>query len=411
MVNELRCLDLNTLVWEKLWPLEGISESEGPQPRYFHRYAITGRLFSPVLTSLLDSADAWGSKLVIFGGMGQSPDQENQASSPTESASTAPDPNLSVLSDLLIYDTIAHTWASPQTGLRKGVEPPLPRYAHLSAISNECLVILGGQDILNQYIEQLCCLELGTMTYVQRSNWKGHAGTYRSVAVARQLSIHPGGSSKRNEDSYLAGRAGRMSMSSSEGGYSTGAEVHSQLDQSLQLPYTMPATTEEPVYTFTNHNFADVQRALDMISAPSSPDWTFTITSLSDLMVGAPSLPPGLRFPTAAMIGSHLVLTGTLITQQISSFAIWTLDVSKAITPADAVKSPSLTWQRIDAGHALRSGSWNRAVSWRNSVVVLGDRDRDIAIDYNRRQNNFSHVVFVDLEVCTCCLFTIVTSS
>lgn len=38
MVNELRALDLNTLVWEKLWPLDDSSEGEGPQPRYFHRW-------------------------------------------------------------------------------------------------------------------------------------------------------------------------------------------------------------------------------------------------------------------------------------------------------------------------------------------------------------------------------------
>lgn len=37
MVNELRALDLNTLVWEKLWPRADVEVSDGPQPRYFHR--------------------------------------------------------------------------------------------------------------------------------------------------------------------------------------------------------------------------------------------------------------------------------------------------------------------------------------------------------------------------------------
>lgn len=330
--------------------------------------------------------------------MGQSPDQNDVPSTSTSNTGNVADPNLSVLSDLLIYDTATNTWESPQTSVRIGVEPPLPRYAHLSTIANGCLIILGGQDILNQYIEQMCCLDLASMTYVQRSEWKGHAGTYRSIAVSRQHSIHPGGTSKR--DGYSLGeRVGRMSISANDSEYTSGAEVHSQLDETLQLPYTIPAMAEEPVYTYTNHNFADVQRALDMLSAPSSPDWHPQFFRLSELMVGSPSLPPGLRFPTATMIGSHIVLTGTLITQQLSSFAIWTLDVSKAITPEDVAQKPALVWQKIDAGHALRSGSWNRAVSWRNSVVVLGDRDRDIAIDYNRRQNNFTHVVFVDLEV------------
>ncbi|KAK9898655.1 galactose oxidase [Cystobasidium minutum MCA 4210] len=380
MVNELRALDLNTLVWEKLWPLDGVSESAGPQPRYFH------------------SADAWGSKLVIFGGMGQSADSESQGSSANGDGSSSLDPNLSVLSDLLIYDTLTREWTTPDTKVREGVEPPLPRYAHLSATSNGCLVILGGQDVLNQYIEQMCCLELESMTYVQSSEWKGHAGTYRSVAVSRQLSVHPGGANRRNRGEAFEDRMNRMSMSNDDSEYAPSTEVHSQADENLQLPYTTPATSDEPIYTYTNYNFADVQRALDMISPPSTPDWTSSICPLSEYMTGTPSLPPGLRFPTAAMVGTHLVLTGTLITQQVSSFAIWTLDLSKAVTPEDVLKRPSLAWQRIDAGHALRSGSWNRAVAWKNSVVILGDRDRDIAIDYNRRQNNFTHVVYVDLE-------------
>ena len=43
--------------------------------------------------------------------------------------------------------------------------------------------------------------------------------------------------------------------------------------------------------------------------------------------------------------------------------------------------------------------SWNKAVAWRNSIVVLGDRDREISTDYDHRQTNFTHVAFIDLEV------------
>lgn len=45
-----------------------------------------------------------------------------------------------------------------------------------------------------------------------------------------------------------------------------------------------------------------------------------------------------------------------------------------------------LPWARVDPGSVLSRGSWNRAVAWRNSVVVLGDRERDIATDYDHRQ-------------------------
>lgn len=336
--------------------------------------------------------------------MGQSStdpdDQSNKsdADNANENSLSGPDPNLSVLSDLLIFDTVTQRWSSPETSIRQGIEPPLARYAHLSAITNGCLTILGGQDIVNRYIEQMCCLELDTMTYVQNLGWQGHAGTYRSVAVSRHVSVDQGGTARRPGTRNGADQ-NRMSMLTMDSESTSAPQSSSLIDESLQLPFSTVPSSEEPVYTFTNYNFADVRRALDMVSAPSSPNWTSTVTSLSDLMVGAPSLPPGLRFPTAAMIGSHLVLTGTLITQQVSSFAIWTSDLSKAVSSQDVVGKPKLVWQKIDAGHALKSGSWNRAVAWRNSVVILGDRDRDIAIDYNRRQNNFAHVVFVDLEV------------
>ena len=233
------------------------------------------------------------------------------------------------------------------------------------------------------------------MTYVQNRDWKGHAGTYRSVAASRSYSVMRGGPPVRPLTS--AGRDSGYTFGTLGG---SGSAATSLLDEALQLSHSTPATAEEPVYIFTNYNFAEVQRALDMVSAPSPPEWLLSVTALSEMMAGYPSLPPGLRFPTASMVGTHLVLTGTLITQQVSSFAIWTLDLTHATTPAQATECPKLTWQKIDAGHALKTGSWNRAVAWKNSVVVLGDRDRDIAEDYNRRQNNFVHIAFVDLEVC-----------
>lgn len=72
----------------------------------------------------------------------------------TESASTrgeedstgdAPsDPALSVLSDLLVYDTMEKAWSSHIPVVQQGIEQPAARYAHLSAITNGCLVIVVG---------------------------------------------------------------------------------------------------------------------------------------------------------------------------------------------------------------------------------------------------------------------------
>jgi hypothetical protein len=88
------------------------------------------------------------------------------------------------------------------------------------------------------------------------------------------------------------------------------------------------------------------------------------------------------------------------------------------------MRSPNgeMKWSKISPGSVLNTGSWNRSVGWKNSVVVMGSTDRDIVEDYNHRQvslvlgsrsdagtvllsltcfflqNNFAHVAFVDLE-------------
>lgn len=89
-----------------------------------------------------------------------------------------------------------------------------------------------------------------------------------------------------------------------------------------------------------------------------------------------------------------MVIAGTFLSASSSSFAIWALDL------ANYSRGSRLTWSRVDPGGMMGGGaSWNKAVAWRNSLVVLGDRDRQISEDYDHRQTNFLHCAFVDLEV------------
>lgn len=93
-------------------------------------------------------------------------------------------------------------------------------------------------------------------------------------------------------------------------------------------------------------------------------------------MAGA-QLPPGLRFPTGTIVGRHLLIFGTYLSHTVNNFSIWALDLGKAAGAgiADMLKSgEQLNWSRVDPGSVLSRGSWNRALGWKNSVVVLGDR-------------------------------------
>lgn len=98
--------------------------------------------------------------------------------------------------------------------------------------------------------------------------------------------------------------------------------------------------------------------------------------------------PPGLRFPTAHILGTHLIIGGTYLAQSYQSYSIWALDLQ------------SMLWTRIDPGTALTSGSWSRGVLWgaTNRFVVFGNRKGNLVEDYNRRVVNWEHMAYVELE-------------
>ncbi|KAF9577358.1 hypothetical protein BGW38_007477, partial [Lunasporangiospora selenospora] len=144
-----------------------------------------------------------------------------------------------------------------------------------------------------------------------------------------------------------------------------------------------PAQLEEhPIYLYSNFNFTDVKRELQVLNPP-----TFQVQDHSQSMTGA-LLPPGLRFPTGAIAGQHLLLSGTYLTNAQQSFSIWSLNLS------------SLVWTRIDTGTVFSSGSWNRGLLLEdsNEYLVFGNKTRSLADDYQNRQTNFEHVSIVDLE-------------
>ncbi|GAA5961620.1 hypothetical protein JCM21900_002827 [Sporobolomyces salmonicolor] len=399
MVSSLYSLDLRTLVWAQLWPPPSPSPSGesadpaapvtplpsfSPQARYFH------------------SACAWGDKLVIFGGegYGDPPSSPSNADSdpaaPSSSSSAEQDPPaLRTLDDLSIWDATKGCWLDiGEIKVAGGVEPPAPRYAHLGVVSNAVgedgtdksyMLVMGGQDIRNTYLHSTNVLDLDSLTWVHSGTWDRHIGTYRAIATRAQLTVVPGGPL-----TPTAGEEGAMGLEEGE--------------TLVQLSYSEKPRLEkpEPLLLFSNFNFTQVRRDLDLVTSPLSSSSPLTPHALSSLMSG-PSLPPGLRFPSGTIIGRHLLIFGTFLSQVVNNFSIWALDLGPgggggAQTMVEEGRGERMAWTRIDPGQVLARGSWNRAVGWRNNVVVLGDRERDIAADYDHRQTNFSHVAFVDLE-------------
>ncbi|KAI9371968.1 hypothetical protein BJX61DRAFT_534365 [Aspergillus egyptiacus] len=344
LTSDIYELDLIRRHWTRI-------EATGdvPRPRYFHSVCGLG-----------------DNKLVCYGEPGSS-GQESQ-------------PEVVVMSDIHIFDVPTRTWTRVNTQ-----DSPQGRYAHcatiipssayftsatapLSAIHHNPasanphqgsigvdidgfggaeMVVVGGQDSTNHYIEQISVFNLRSLKWTNTSPLGRSCGAYRSVA------------------SPLTG------MTVSEIGC-TSSEP--------QEPTPEQAQAGCPMLIYSNYNFLDVKLELQI----RLPDGR-----LIEKPMLSQASPPGLRFPNGGVINGHFVVSGTYLTSSKQEYALWALDLK------------SLTWGRIDAGGSVfGSGSWNRGVLWgrRNTFVVLGHRKRNLVDDYNHRRINFTHLCMIELE-------------
>lgn len=152
------------------------------------------------------------------------------------------------------------------------------------------------------------------------------------------------------------------------------------------------------IWCYSNYDFAKVRREIDVIS-PSTESPTlgtqsdkhrsppfFTMHDRSDQLRGS-TQPPGLRFPTAGIVGNHFILCGLYLATSSAAFSIWALNLE------------TMAWKHLEPT-ILSTGSWNRAVVWPEAakVLVLGNPQNDLASDYGRRSVNLDHIAVISLE-------------
>ncbi|KAI0917329.1 hypothetical protein AcW1_007454 [Taiwanofungus camphoratus] len=352
MVSDIYMFNLESFKWERLVQT---AEEDIPQARYFH------------------SADTWRNHLIIFGGMAIKPQSDNPE-------------DLCVLNDVRLFDLTTKRWLSSSSTSGESSPAsfiPNARYAHLSSVTADRLFIIGGQDLNNVWLDDVYIYDLLAKSWVQRRDYSRHCGTYRSVAVTAEMRVRlPQEEVGTSQSSSKLGPAGtrlRANASSTSNG--------TQPESLIHLAYAAPPTEEYPcdIFLFSNYNFTDVQRELEIFSPLSDND--FTVSDRSGAMTGS-AFPPGLRFPTGAILGTHFIVAGTYLSQTYQSFSIWALDLVQ------------MTWQRIDPGSPLANGSWFRSCLWpaANKFVVFGNRHGNLVEDYNRRLLSWDHVTCIDLE-------------
>jgi hypothetical protein len=315
-------------------------------------------------------------KLVCYGGMSPAPVVDSNAEN---------QPEVVVMSDVHIFDVVSQLWTRIPTP-----DAPQGRYAHCAAILPSSavfasssapmsavhhnpagenpnqgslgvaldgtggaeMVVVGGQDSANHYIEQVSVFNLRSLKWTGTTGMGRSCGAYRSVVTP------------------LTG------MTASQIG--AGPHARSELEEEDDEPSTIGSGA--PMLIYSNYNFLDVKLELQV----RLTDGTLTEKPMQTIVS-----PPGLRFPNGGVIDNHFVVSGTFLTSSKQEYALWALDLR------------TLTWSRIDAGGSIFSqGSWNRGVLWsrRNSFVVLGNRKRSLVDDYNNRRINFSNICVVELE-------------
>ncbi|KAK5126646.1 hypothetical protein LTR85_009580 [Meristemomyces frigidus] len=354
LTSDLYKLDLIRRHWTKL-DVKG----DIPPARYFHTVCPLG-----------------DTKLVCYGGMSPAPIPETAQEAQQE---------VVVMSDIHIYDVPTMTWMKVSTA-----ESPQGRYAHCAAILPSAavfasssapmsavhhnpsgsnpnagqlgvsldgtggaeMVVVGGQDSANHYIEQVSIFNLRSLRWTGTTGMGRSCGAYRSVVTPL------------------------TSMSSSQIG--AGPHARADIDEDEDEPANIGSGA--PMLVYSNYNFLDVKLELQV---------RLTDGTLTEKTMQTGVSPPGLRFPNGGVIDNHFVVSGTFLTSSKQEYALWALDLR------------TLTWSRIDAGGSIFSqGSWNRGVLWsrRNSFVILGNRKRSLVDDYNNRRINFSNVCVVELE-------------
>ncbi|KAI2463483.1 hypothetical protein F4781DRAFT_416446 [Annulohypoxylon bovei var. microspora] len=355
LTSDLYELDLIRRHWSKLDTTGDI-----PPPRYFHSMCALG-----------------DTKMVCYGGMSPT------ATQPT-SASPDQQPEVTVMSDIYIYDAVTNRWTYVPSQ-----DAPQGRYAHCACILSSSatfsshkaplsalqhnpstgnpnegriginidgaggaeMVVVGGQDGANHYIEQISVFNLRSLKWTSTQSLGKSCGAYRSVVAPLPPSV--------------TSKIGKANI------------TNSRQDSIISQEAKEPGSS---MLIYSNYNFLDVKLELQIRGSDGS---------LTEKPMSGTYSPPGLRFPNGGVIDKYFVVSGTYLTSSKQEYALWALDLR------------NLTWVRIDTGGSVFSqGSWNRGVLWnrRNIFVILGNRKRSLVDDYNHRRINFSNVCMVELE-------------
>ncbi|KAG0250819.1 hypothetical protein BGZ95_007074, partial [Linnemannia exigua] len=388
-----------------------------PQPRYFH------------------TVNAYGTSLILFGGMGTISVNRSGEDSDNEGDYQG---QMAALADLHVYDIITQRWQHKTPTVNQ--HTPRARWAHLATILGHFLVVIGGTDTNKNYVEDACVLDLHTWEWVASIQNIGQCGSYRTVAatgpsIQANGDFTPSTPSFPSADAFSPQISSNLSWPTTESGpidamasisqvlsgrisapSSTSSSQHSSksLDgkeshpinanggrktserlMSGDLTPAFKAGSEMPsIYLYSNYNFQNLRRELKIITPhythPSASVPTFSMVEKTEAIEKmGHDLPPGLRFPQGHVYQNQLILTGTLIIPgKASTLAIFAFNLS------------THKWDRLDTDTTLDKGSWNRSLLHpaTGTLLVFGHYESNADADYSNRIQHHNHLMMVNLQ-------------
>ncbi|EEB08468.1 Ras1-Scd pathway protein Ral2 [Schizosaccharomyces japonicus yFS275] len=307
-------MDISNFYWSAL----NSEESRLPTPRYFH------------------SSTVWNNKVILFGGIGV--DENDQ---------------LYVLNSLEVFDIITESWEAFGSVDQDPNLIPTPRYGHLVSVLGDYLFVFCGQDLANNYIEEVGVLDLIQQKWVYLGPFRHHCGIYRAnvlenVTKAMQTNLRAAPPIVPSDETFIG-----------------------------------------TIAVYSNHNFANVRRMLFVMDVTRTQNGEFTIREqdYSEMLKGA-SMPPGLRFPVVYSAGCNIVIAGVFLTSSKQAFVFW------------AFSTETKQWKHVDIQGVLNLGAWFRSVHLpdTNQILTFGNMEGNLVEAYNSRESSYVHAVTVELE-------------
>ncbi|ORZ04306.1 hypothetical protein BCR41DRAFT_390015 [Lobosporangium transversale] len=423
-------------------PISGVA-SLRPRPRYFH------------------TLNAFGTSLVLFGGMGKIVDSEadetkeqNGNGNQSETAAEGQG-RLAALNDLWVFDITTQRWH--QKILPINAHTPRPRWAHMATILDHYLVVIGGQTTNKEYVEDACVLDLHSWEWVASIHSIGQCGSYRTVAatgpskqstiisepaapsfpsayasspqssakLARPLSESGPVDAMASISMVLSGRiSAPSSVTSSSKDDDTINEVpttqttnntsnnnnskrkNSERLMSDELTPAFKTGKDGPsIYLYSNYNFQNLQRDFKIIT----PYYSHPLVAGADSSASVPTPPPSFslveKSQALAMMGPELP-PGLRFPQghvyQNQLILTGTL-IQPGKAPVIAIYALNLAlykWEQLATDSLLETGSWNRTLLHpaTGTLLVFGKHSSDAEKDYASRMQHHDHLMLINLQ-------------